>query len=256
MLEMYQAYADYNHVMTMSRRWSPRLAPSATSRSPTATRDRPDAALAARHDARGHRGRTGIDIAPTTRAPTPTCRRASRPGLDGVEPLAHTGASWSTSSSASTSSPSSSSRPSSSTTRSRSPRSPRSAARPAIRRALRGLRRRHGVGNAFTELNDPHDQRERFEQQTRPRRRRRDPTARRGFPRGAGARHAADRRPGHGHRPPGDDAHRPPIHPRGHPRPPAPVLAQVPPARRHRQAAVAGADAGTGGGRLRTLLGV
>ena len=77
------------------------------------------------------------------------------------------------------------------------------------------------LSNAFSELNDPDDQRERFMQQTAgPRRRRRDRApAGRGLPRGHGARHAAHRRPRHGHRPPGDAAHRRAQHPRRHPLP-------------------------------------
>ena len=86
------------------------------------------------------------------------------------------------------------------------------------------------LSNAFSELNDPDDQRERFMQQTAgPRRRRRDRApARRGLPRGHGARHAAHRRPRHGHRPPGDDPHRRAQHPRRHPLPGAAELASAP----------------------------
>ena len=65
--------------------------------------------------------------------------------------------------------------------------------------------------NAFTELNDPDEQRARFEQQRARRgsRRRRDPALRRGLRAGARARHAADRRHRHRHRPPRDAPERP-----------------------------------------------
>ena len=73
------------------------------------------------------------------------------------------------------------------------------------------------IANAFTELNDPDDQRARFEEQQRfaaagdeeaqP--------VRRGLPPGARARHAADGRDRHRHRPPGDAADRAAHDPRG-----------------------------------------
>ena len=71
--------------------------------------------------------------------------------------------------------------------------------------------------NAFTELNDPDDQRARFEEQARPRGggRRGGAAVRRGLRRGARARHAADRRHRDRHRPPGDAAHRAALDPRG-----------------------------------------
>ncbi len=60
------------------------------------------------------------------------------------------------------------------------------------------------IANAFTELNDPDEQRERFEAQVRYSRGRRrgGPAVRRGLRPGARARHAADRRAGPRHRPP------------------------------------------------------
>ena len=72
------------------------------------------------------------------------------------------------------------------------------------------------LANAFSELNDPDEQRARFEAQ---RARRRGPrgghAARRGLPAGAGARHAAGRRDRHRHRPAGHAAHRQAHDPRG-----------------------------------------
>ena len=61
--------------------------------------------------------------------------------------------------------------------------------------------------NAFTELNDPDEQRARFEQQQRRQAagRRGDPALRRGLRARARAGHAADRRHRRGHRPAGDD---------------------------------------------------
>ena len=73
------------------------------------------------------------------------------------------------------------------------------------------------IANAFTELNDPDEQRRRFEQQAAESaaRRRGDPALRRGLHRGARAGDAADRRRRPRHRPPGDDAHRRPEPARG-----------------------------------------
>ena len=67
------------------------------------------------------------------------------------------------------------------------------------------------VANAFSELNDPDEQRRRFEQQQRLRggRRRGGASLRRGLPVRAGTGHAAGRRHGPGHRPAADDADRP-----------------------------------------------
>ena len=136
-------------------------------------------------------GSTCSSTATATRCSRPRTRAASsstatRPGRS----------SWTTCS-PSTSSRSSSSRPSSSTTRwscRRSPRHHRSEA--GARRALRVLRRGMEFANAFTELNDPDEQRARFEEQRRQtgRGRRGGAALRRGLRARPGARHAAHRR--------------------------------------------------------------
>ena len=79
------------------------------------------------------------------------------------------------------------------------------------------------IANAFTELNDPLEQRQRFDVQEQWRAssgtKRRSRSTRTSS--GAGVRHAAHRRAGRGHRPPGDAAHQPAVDPRGHPVPAA-----------------------------------
>ena len=67
------------------------------------------------------------------------------------------------------------------------------------------------IANAFTELNDPDDQRARFEEQQRAAAAGDEETQpdRRGLRQRARARHAAHRRHRHRHRPPDDAAHRP-----------------------------------------------
>ena len=101
------------------------------------------------------------------------------------------------------------SRRSSSTTRSSCRRSPRTTApsrgwSSASRRSLAGME----IANAFTELNDPDEQRARFEAQERlaAAGRRGGAAVRRGLRPGARAGHAADRRPRPRHRPPRDGA--------------------------------------------------
>ena len=73
------------------------------------------------------------------------------------------------------------------------------------------------IANAFTELNDPDEQRRRFEAaaRARGRRRRGGPALRRGVPRGARAGDAADRRDRDRDRPAGDGADRDALDPRG-----------------------------------------
>ena len=74
------------------------------------------------------------------------------------------------------------------------------------------------ICNAFTELNDPVDQRERMEQQEALNLQYRDEEMdrlERGLPAGPGARDASDRRAGRRNRPPRDAVHRATEHPRG-----------------------------------------
>ncbi len=100
---------------------------------------------------------------------------------------------------------------------------PRSTTRSSSRRFAKRHRRRPGlverfeafaggmeIANAFTELNDPDDQRARFEEQAADRARAttRPSPCDEEFLDGARARHAADRRPRARHRPPGDAPHR------------------------------------------------
>ena len=77
------------------------------------------------------------------------------------------------------------------------------------------------MGNAFSELNDPIDQYERFKAQAEKRANGDDEAEHdgRGFRHGARVRHAPDGRPGLRHRPLRDDALRHRFHPRRHPLP-------------------------------------
>ncbi len=91
-----------------------------------------------------------------------------------------------------------------------SPLAKREASRPQMVERFEGFMGGIEICNAFSELNDPDDQRQRFLEQARgePGGRRRRAAARRGLPARARARHAADGRDGSGHRPARDDAHR------------------------------------------------
>ncbi len=227
MLEFYEAYVDYKHVMDDRRADDVFAAESigaikVTFREP---RDRPHAAVAAPDHARGHpRARPGIDIGADdartvadlqathqgggARRQGPARPHLGHPGRRALQRVR--------------SSPASSSRSSSPSTRSRPARSPRSArttrasssgsraSSPAWRRATPSASSTTPTTSASASCSTM--------QRPRGRRRGRAP-ARRGLPRGHGARHAADRRPRHGHRPSGHDPHRRAEHPRRHPLP-------------------------------------
>ena len=168
MLEWYEAYADYNDAADVARGAGRRASPSGCSgrpRSSATARDRPRAALAAGHAARRDpRARPAIDIA---EHPTP---RGSWPRRWTPSPTrARAGASWSTACSRKQVEP-----------KLIQPTfiidypvelSPFAKAPP---RPSEGLVERWEafvggieIANAFTELNDPDEQRRRFEQQAR-----------------------------------------------------------------------------------------
>ena len=132
--------------------------------------------------------------------------------------------------------PNLSSRRSCSTTRASSRRSP-SASRDDPRSSSgSSLVGGFELGNAYSELNDPIDQRAALRRAARSSaaRRRRGRAARRGLPRRARARHAADGRPRHRHRPPRHDPHRADVDPRGDPVPAAQDAEGLRPPRAHR----------------------
>ena len=168
MLETYEAYVDYNHVMDMVEEmtvYAARVGRPATGRVPR-QHDRLHAAVAAPHHARVHpprdrhrhrrdpRRARGCRRPSGTRAWATSCRRRRR------------GAPRSTSCSARRWSPSSSSPSSSPSIRSStSPFAKKTPHDPRFVERFEGYIAGMELSNAFSELNDPEDQRERFLQQ-------------------------------------------------------------------------------------------
>ena len=222
MLEFYQAYATYEDLMNLTEELISHVArevlgtpaPHLPGRG-----DRPDPALAPpgpagvpdghrRHPGGGGPGPGGPGGAGPGGRGDPASRRRLRPGPDQTLRPAGGGAA--------------SQQPTFITgyPLETSPLSRQSDADPEVVDRFELFIAGREIANAFSELNDPEDQRQRFEKQMAahaagdeemPHALDED------FVTGPGARHAAHRRGGHRHRPPGDAPHRFPLHPGRHP---------------------------------------
>ncbi len=170
MLETYEAYVDYNHVMDMVEQMTVFAAETVgalkvTFRDNEIDLTPPWPRLTMR---KAIEDETGIDIgAEDARTVADLQARIKEKGLESTSSSSlPPGAPRSTSCSASASSPSSSSRCSSPSTRSRPVRSPRRPRHdPRFVERFEGFIAGMELSNAFSELNDPDDQRERFMQQ-------------------------------------------------------------------------------------------
>ena len=202
MLETYEAYADYNDVAAMTEELVAHVARETIGTHHDRARrrdDRPHAAVAAGDAARRDPGRDRDRHRAAHATATRWLRAMRRAGID-VEPdraglgQARRRAAVEARRAEARSSPRSCSTIRSSCRRSRRRTAPSPGWSSASRAFIGGVE----VANAFSELNDPDEQRRRFEQQQRLRggRRRGGAAVRRGLPVRAGAGHAAGRRHG------------------------------------------------------------